>query len=116
MTVNHAKLYETAREFFDCSGNAVMKLTPIAAIDVCREATARQLVVLGIEGGIYNDDGFEARLDCIWDGLGTRIDQAKIAENNQNAEKFIRKKTGLHNAFIVTVAPIASDDANVTTQ
>jgi hypothetical protein len=105
--VDHAKLYETAFEFFDRSGNAIMKLTPAAAMDVCKEAAARRLIVLGVEGGIRSDEGFEARIDCIWDGRGTQVDQVKAEENNLRAADFINKKSSEHNAFIVTVAPIA---------
>jgi Colicin-E5 Imm protein len=109
MTVDRTKLYETAADFFDLSGSAIMELTPAAAIDVCKKAATRRLIVLGVEGGIRNNARFEARLDCIWDGLGTQLDQAKADENNLKAAEFIKKRGGEHNAFIVTVAPIAGD-------
>jgi hypothetical protein len=106
MDVDRTMLYDSPGDFFEPSGNAIMKLTPSAAAGVCLEATAHQLVVLGVEGGIYDETGFEARLDCIWDGLNTPHDQASAHENNLRAVEFIREKSDIHNAFIITISPL----------
>src|SRR4051794_8094136 len=51
MVIDRQKLYHRSRDFFDCGGNAVMKLSREAAIAVCSDVTRRGLLVLGIEGG-----------------------------------------------------------------
>jgi hypothetical protein len=41
----------------------------------CLPAAAQHgLVVVRIEEGIWHSPGFEARLDCIWDGADSAID------------------------------------------
>jgi Colicin-E5 Imm protein len=106
MSIDRTKLYESLWDFFKPSGHAIMALTSSAAIGVCSEAATHQYVVLGIEGGIHDGTGFEPRLDCIWNGVGTPIDQTSAHQNNLTAAQFIRDNSNVHNAFIITVAPL----------
>jgi hypothetical protein len=106
MGVDRTRLYDSTWDFFKPSGHAIMKLTSSAALDVCLQAVAHHLVVLGVEGGIHDATGFEARLDCIWDGLSPPLDEAGADQNNLSAAQFIREKSAAHNAFIITVAPL----------
>jgi Colicin-E5 Imm protein len=82
-----------------------MKLTPSAASSVCREAADHNLVIARIEGGIWHAPGFEARLDCIWDGLDPPMVREAAIENNNRAADFIRSESGRHNAFVLTTFP-----------
>src|ERR1700761_3065463 len=103
MDIDRSKVYDSVWDFFRPSGHAIMKLTPSAAIRVCNDAAARQLVVVGVEGGIHSEGRFEARLDCIWDGRGAPIDQVAASRNNLEAAEFVKYKSNAHNAFIITV-------------
>lgn len=96
-------LYESARDFFLKNGSAVMKLTPSAAVDVCVQSTERHFVVGRVEGGIWRFPGFEARLDCIWDGRDPPLTDMDLKQNNELAAKFIESESGKHDVFIVTV-------------
>jgi hypothetical protein len=106
MTVDHGRLYDAAEDFFDLKGSVVMKLTPAAAIEVCKEAARRGLVVARIEGGIWHNPGFEARLDCIWDGADPPLDRQEAEANNVLAAEFVRSESGIHGAFILTAPPL----------
>jgi hypothetical protein len=100
------KLYDDAKAFFELDGNAVIMLSPSAAIDVCRAAAGKGLVVVKIEGGISSTDKFEARLDAIWDGADPPMDQDEVDKNNGRARVFIRSAASAYNAFILTTAPM----------
>jgi|SRR5688572_14471923 len=100
------RLYDSAADYFRLNGNAIMKLTPEAAIDVCLEAAQRGLVVVRIEGGIWHSPGFEARLDCIWDGAEPPIDLENAIANNARAAEDIRRERVIHGAFIICDAPL----------
>ncbi len=100
------RLYDSAADYFRLSGHGVMKLTPEAAIDVCLEAAQRGLVVVRIEGGIWHSPGFEARLDCIWDGAEPPIDLKRAIANNARAADDIRRERAVHSAFIICDAPL----------
>jgi hypothetical protein len=105
--VSYKKLYQFAKDFFEIGGSATMMLTRHATVDVCREAVEWGLVVVKIEGGFWEPQRFEARLDGIWDGLDPPLDQAAARENNFHAESFIRSKPASFNAFIITAAPLS---------
>ena len=47
-------LYNNGEEFFKLKGNACMYLSPKAAIEVCQEATKRNLWISGIDGGHWS--------------------------------------------------------------
>jgi hypothetical protein len=96
------KRYADAKEFFALRGSVVMKLSPEAAIAVCNEATARGFVVARVEGGIWHDPGFEARMDCIWDGAEPPVGIEKARENNVAAAEFIRSEEADHDVFLIT--------------
>ena len=97
-------LYTTPTDFFDLIGHAVMKLSPDAALGVCKRATDLNLVIIRIEGGIWHNPGFEARIDCIWDGADLLGSHINIAANNINAFDFIHEERTEHNAFILSIS------------
>jgi hypothetical protein len=104
------KLYERVEDFFELDGNAAMKLSRAAAIAVCAAAIGKEAVVVKVEGGIWRNGQFEARLDTIWDGLDPPIDQVQTKENNGGAASFIKNSSDSDNAFIITCAPAAGYD------
>ena len=104
MLVYRQKLFDKATDFLDGGGNAVMKLSRKAAIDACLNAAPRGLVVVKIEGGIWRNGTFEARLDAIWDGADPPIEKENAGRNNLNAAEFIRCQDDTYNAFILTAA------------
>src|SRR5688572_3407576 len=99
-------LHAAVEKFFSGAGNAVMKLTRDAAADVCTLAIDHGLVVERIEGGIWHNPGFEARLDCIWDGMDPPLDRDAAIQNNLKAERFIHS-AGECDSFVLTVAPLS---------
>ena len=101
--VDHSKVYENPDDFFQLGGHAIMKLTPQAAIEVCRLCTEKGIVVGRIEGGIWHHPGFEARLDSIWDGEDYTTDPDVIRENNLRAIENIEEEMQIHDAFIITI-------------
>ena len=104
--MDRRRLYESPEDFFGLGGSVVMKLTPSAAIDVCLAAAARGIVVARIEGGVWCNPGFEARVDCIWDGKDPPMSEQLAHTNNLNAAQFIRDEAAVHSAFIITAPPI----------
>ncbi|MFC0576319.1 colicin immunity protein [Paraburkholderia solisilvae] len=104
--VDRSKRYTDLEDFFSLHGSVVMKLTPEAAIAVCEQAAQRGLVVARIEGGIWHNPKFEARIDCIWDGADPPIASQAAHENNLSAIEFIRSVLPEHSAFIITAPPI----------
>ncbi len=100
------KLYDAGVDFFELDGNIVMILTPDAAIEVCGMCADRDELVFRIEGGIWHDPGFEARIDCIWDGADPPVDRAEASRNNSEAAVFIQEQSELHTAFVVSTTPI----------
>ncbi len=106
MEFERNRLYDTAEDFFSAQGSGVMKLSPAAAVDVCLSASARGFVVARVEGGIWHNPGFEARTDCIWDGIDPPVDSATALRNNVDAAEFVREESAVHNSFVVTAPPI----------
>ena len=106
MLVDRQKLYDKATDFFDGSGNAVMKLSRKAAVDACLNAALHGLVIVKIEGGIWRNGTFEARLDAIWVGADPPIETENAGRNNLNASEFIRCQEDTYNAFILTAAAV----------
>lgn len=66
MNIDHHRVYDSSNDFFSLAGSIVMKLTAEAAIAVCEQAAEHGVVVARIEGGIWRNPGFEARVDCIF--------------------------------------------------
>lgn len=103
MTWNRAELINQADALFSSAGSAVMKLTPIAAANACEIASERGFVVVRVEGGIWHAPGFEARIDCIWDGDLPPLCDSQVRESNREAANFIRSESASHSAFILTI-------------
>lgn len=106
MDAERNKLYDRANDFFDAQGSAVMKLTPSAAAEVCLAAARRGLVIARVEGGIWHNPGFEARGDCIWDGVDSPVDESTAERNNTEAAEFVREERNVHSGFVITAPPI----------
>lgn len=79
-----------------------MKLTVTAANAVCEQAARRGLVIYRVEGGIWHPTGFEARVDCIWDGEFPPIDYHKAEANNLRAATFISSEREVHDVFVLS--------------
>jgi Colicin-E5 Imm protein len=105
MTIDRQKLYHAGKDFFDHDGNAVMKLSREAAIAVCLDAARQGLLTVRIEGGIWADGTFEARLDAIWDGADPPVAENDASENNRAAANFIQSQPPNYNAFVITALP-----------
>lgn len=102
MKIDLQRRYDSSDDFFSIGGNVVMKLSADAAIAVCERASQRGLVIARIEGGIWHSPGFEARLDCIWDGVDPPVDIGAAEQNNLAAAEFIRSEREAHDVFVVT--------------
>jgi hypothetical protein len=107
MKVDRQNLYLEAKDFFDLDGNAVMKLSREAAIEVCLTAVPRGVLVIRLEGGIWCNGTFEARLDAIWDGADSPVEEKEAYENNLAAANFTRSQHPGYNAFIITAGSFA---------
>lgn len=107
MMLQRNALYESSDEYFSLSGSAVMKLTTPAASAVCRAAAGNGLVIVRIEGGIWHRPGFEARIDCIWDGADPPIDQQQCRANNAHAAEFVESASSVNDAFVITTASVS---------
>lgn len=103
--VDRNKRYENFILFFELDGNSVMKLSSSAAIDVCKECTRREMYVWRIEGGIWHNPGFEARIDCIWDSCFNPKSNfnPSLEYNNRLAEEFVKEEMDSYDVFIVTI-------------
>ena len=102
MSYDRNRLFQSASDFFLHHGSAGMKLRPAAAFEVCEQAFKHGLLVVRVEGGIWHEPGFEARIDCIWDGLTPPIADREAEENNRRAAKFVQEEQFAHSAFIIT--------------
>jgi hypothetical protein len=80
---------DSSDDFFSLGGSVVMKLSVDAAIAFCEQAGQLGLVIARVEGGIWHFPGFEARLDCIWDGVDPPIDASTAEKNNLTAAEFV---------------------------
>ena len=108
MNVDLQKRYESSDDFFALSGSVVMKVSADAAIAICLAAAEHGLVIARIEGGIWHKPGFEARLDCIWDGVDPPVDQGSAEQNNDAAADFVRSERELHDTFVITAPSMKS--------
>ena len=102
MKIDRRRLYTLSDDFFSLGGSVIMKLSSEAAVQVCEQAANYGLVVSRVEGGIWHFPGFEARIDCIWDGDDPPVDAARAKTNNAVAANFIRSESVVHDAFIIT--------------
>lgn len=102
MKIDLQRRYDSSEDFFSIGGSVVMKLSADAAIAVCERASQHGLVIVRIEGGIWHFPGFEARLDCIWDGVEPPVDVGAAEQNNLAGAEFIRSESEAHDVFVVT--------------
>ncbi|OJB39243.1 colicin immunity protein [Burkholderia ubonensis] len=100
--IDHRRRYDSPADFFALNGSIVMKLTADAAIAVCEQTAERGRVIARVEGGIWHSPGFEARVDCIWDGIDPPVDVQPSEKNNLAAIQFIRAERARHDVFILT--------------
>lgn len=101
----HNILYEKGEDFFLLKGNACMKLTPNAAIEVCQEAMKQNLWILGIDAGHWLNPGFRPDSWMSWDHKQQLFNQEKLVENNQLAIENIKEDEAAgYTAFIVTIS------------
>ena len=107
MNIDLQRRYELPSDFFDLCGSVVMKLSAEAAIASCLAAAEYGLIIAKVEGGIWHYPGFEARLDCIWDGVDPPVTQQAAEENNLAAANFIRSQKGIHDVFVLTAPSIS---------
>jgi len=106
MTTSYSERHTSPDDFFDLGGSITMQFTRDAAIAVCKAAAAKGLIVVRVEGGIWHYPGFEARIDCIWDGVDPPVDIATAKENNLAAASFIQEESEIHDVFIITAPSI----------
>ena len=104
--MNRNVLYDSAERFFEDRGSGTMKLTAAAATSACAKAAENGLVVARVEGGIWHSPGFEARVDCIWDGADPPLSSEEAHRNNLLAAAFIESEKNRHSAFILTAPPV----------
>lgn len=102
MDIDQQRRYLSSDDFFHLGGSVVMKLSADAAVAVCLDAANLGLVVARIEGGIWHDPGFEARIDCIWDGVDPPVDRETAEKNNRAAADFVRSERAVHDVFVIT--------------
>jgi len=100
-------LFESSSDFFKMDGSVWMRLSPRAALEVCVAAAVNRKVIARIEGGIWHSPGFEARHDCIWDGMDPPIDEPAAHQNNLAAAEFIKEEMNFHSVFILTAPSIS---------
>ncbi|MCM3609567.1 colicin immunity protein [Cupriavidus pauculus] len=102
MKIDFQQRYDSSDDFFTLGGSVVMKLSTNAAVAVCESAVEHGLVIARVEGGIWHAPGFEARLDCIWDGVDPPVNRRMAEQNNCAAAAFIRLESGMHDVFVLT--------------
>lgn len=94
--------YDSADDFFMLGGSIAMKLSAHAATAICERAADQGLVIARVEGGIWHFPGFEARLDCIWDGVDPPVEFRAAVQNNLAAADFVRSESNTHDVFVLT--------------
>jgi hypothetical protein len=102
--VEKQKLCISAADYFSMNFDSTTMLSREGAIEVCSEASSRRLLVVCVEGGIWDDRQFEARLDCIWDGALAPSLQLDAERNNRAAAEFVLHAKSC-NAFVITFRP-----------
>lgn len=100
----HTVLYDSGDAFFELKGNASMKLSPKAAIEVCNEAAKKGLWILGIDSGHWLNPGFRIDSSASWTYDMPEEYKSKIPENNRLAIENIKDdiENG-YTAFIITL-------------
>lgn len=102
---DHGVLYDKGEDFFKLKGNASMKLSPKAAIEVCQEATKRNLSVFGVDGGHWFNPGFRPDGSASWSGKTKLLNENKVYKNNQLVIDNIKEDAADgYTAFLVTIS------------
>lgn len=106
MGFNRSIRYDTADDFFTHDGDSIMKLNTDAAINVCKLAFSEKCVISAIEGGIWQNPGFQSNLNSIWN---SELSGSNYQEINERAIKFIKEVKQSENVdtFIITIDHIA---------
>lgn len=100
-----SKLYTSIHDFFILGGDVNMRLSRETAIELCESAIDYDILIWKIEGGIFHNPKFEARLDAIWDGVDPPISKEEAIENNNFAVKFLINYMPVEcNACLLTIA------------
>lgn len=107
MNIDLQRRYVSPNDFFELGGSVVMKVSADAAVAICLSAAEHGLVVARVEGGVWHNPGFEARLDCIWDGADPPVSEVAAEANNLAAAKFIQAERQEHDVFVITAPSIA---------
>ncbi len=104
---DHGVLYNNGEDFFKLKGNASMKLSPKAAIEVCQEAAKRNLWISGIDGGHWFNPGFRPDGDVSWTYNKPNNYKSKLTENNKLAIENIKDDEAAgYTAFLVTISDL----------
>ena len=106
MKVDTRKIYADPNEFYVLEGSFAMILEPQAAMSVCESSFDHGQLISRIEGGIWSDNKFQPRGDCIWDGADPPIRDEDARTNNAAASRFIKMQVMDINAFVLTTALI----------
>lgn len=102
---DHGVLYDNGDAFFKLKGNASMKLSPKAAIEVCQEAIKRKVWIIGIDGGHWLNPGFRIDGSTSWTYNKPNDYQLKLSENNKLAIENIKEDAAEgYTAFLVTIS------------
>lgn len=88
MNSTREMLFENATDFFSLEGSVWMRLSPTAAVEICMTAATHGRIVARIEGGIWHSPGFEARLDCTWDGAYPPISENELTNQGKMPPSF----------------------------
>jgi hypothetical protein len=80
-----------------------MKLSRRAAEELAENLEREGEIIVRIEGGVWHDPGFEARLDEIWDAVvRPNTSQTLYDFTNLDALNFIKTRSSLIDTFILT--------------
>ena len=80
-----------------------MKLAKPAACEVIATCSKRGIGISIVEGGIWHEPGFEARLDAIWHSEFDRAEAvADVTANNLLARRFVDELPGKYDTAIIS--------------
>ncbi|WP_422649918.1 colicin immunity protein [Cupriavidus sp. H18C1] len=82
------------------------KLSTAAAVAGFEKAIEYGLVIARVEGGIWHEPGFEARIDCIWDGDEPPVAPNAARRNNRLAAEVVRSEGAVHDVFVITASTL----------
>lgn len=107
---NRSVLFQDSDCFFEQYGSVWMRLSKKAAIEVAQRAAENNLIVVKVEGGIWQSPGFKSQMDCIWDSAADPPTTVKVAANsNRDAANFMTLCAEKVDVFLVTAFPIVNN-------